>query len=403
MIAIKNANLIDGTGAAPQKNATVIIEGKTIKQTGTDLPIPEGAHIIDLQGKHLLPGFTDAHTHLGGSVSLDRPGAASRIATYDFAENKETALRWGITTLRSAGDFTPDILEFRNDVNAGQCRSPRILACGRFLQAKGGHPLSTVYSDDPEIAKNACVLIDETTDIDAEIGELHELGVDWIKVMVSDDNKFKYPDTKAPGLTDEQLRKISDSAHRRNLPVMAHVDDIGDMTRAIKAGADTIEHIINVATSDHELTDETLRLLTEGEVWVVPTLVATKIHDGSVAGAPPVWPALQTAAARMVEAGVRLGVGCDSGIPFVPFGECVHMEMELLTQAGYTPLQAITAATGGNAKMLRMPHIFGTIAPGMAADLVVLGSNPLESIKNTRDVRMVLRNGTIAIDNLLSD
>ena len=400
MLVFKNSCVIDGTGAAPLTDATVILDGKLIKQVGRAIPVPGGAQVIDLKGKTLLPGFSDAHTHMGGSSILERPGASSRFASYDFAENRENALRWGVTALRSAGDFTPDILEFRDDVNAGKLRSPRIVASGRFFQARGGHPLSTVYSDDPVIAENACVLVDDHTDIEAEVGKLADLGVDWIKAIICDDNKFKYPDTKSPCLSDSQLRRISDAAHGRNLPFMAHVDDIGDLVRAMNAGVDTVEHTINVATSDHEMTDEVLKLLTGSDVWVVPTLVATKIHDGSIAGAPLVWPALQTAVARMIDAGVRLGVGCDSGIPFVPFGECVHIEMELLTEAGYTPLQAITAATGNNAIMMRTSNIFGTVAPGMAADLVVLGSDPLVDINNSRDIRMVLRDGAVVFDKM---
>ena len=402
MFVIKNAYLIDGTGADPLPGAIVIVDGKTISQVGKSLPVPEGAQVIDLKGKPLLPGFSDAHTHMGGCSILERTGALSRFDSYDYAENRESALRWGVTAVRSAGDFTPDILEFRDDVNAGKMRSPRMLACGRFFQAKGAHPLSTVYADDPVIAENACVIIDEGTDVSAEVDKLADLGVDWIKVMASDDNKLKYPDTRTPTLSDEQLRSISDAAHKRSLPVMAHVDDIGDLIRVVNAGVDTVEHMINVATSDHDMTGDVLKLLTGRDVWVVPTLVATKIQDGGITGAPLVWPALQIAAARMIEAGVRIGVGCDSGTPFIPFGECVHMEMELLTGVGYTPLQAITAATGDNAKMMRMSHVFGTVAPGLAADLVVLGSDPLEDIKNTRDIRMVLREGAVVFDNLLS-
>ena len=402
MLALKNAFLIDGTGAGPISGATVLIEGKAISAAGSAVPIPERAQVIDLGGKTLLPGFSDAHVHMGGNASLDRPSKSSRFTSYDYAEHREAALRWGITAVRSAGDFTPDIIEFRNDVNAGMCHSPRVLACGRFMQAKGGHPLSSVYFDDPDIAKEMCVVIDEGTDIDAEVGKLYELGVDWIKTVIADDNKFKYPDTKIPRLSNEQLCVLVDAAHRRGLPVMAHVDDINDLVDAVNVGVDTIEHTINVATSAHEMTDEVLKLLTGRDVWVVPTLVATKIHEGSVAGAPPVWPALQLAARRMVEAGVQLGVGCDSGIPFVPFGECVHIEMELLAEVGLSPLQVITAATGNNAKMMRASDIFGTVAAGQAADLVVLGSNPLDDIKNTRDIRMVLRDGAVVIDNLLS-
>jgi len=419
MLAFKNAFLIDGTGSAPLANATVLVDGKFVVQAGQNLPIPEGAQIIDLQGKPLLPGFSDAHTHMGGSAGPlpglpdtaknkgnggpRRPHRSSRFESYDYSAHREAALQWGVTTLRSAGDFTPEIIDFRNDVNAGKIRSPRMVVAGRYFQAKGGHPLWSVFFGDPYIGENSCVLIDETTDIPAEVNKMADLGVDWIKVTVGDDNKFKYPDTKLPTLTEDQLRQIVETAHSRSLPVMAHIDDVGDLIRAARVGIDSIEHTINVASSpDHEMTDEALSLLTGRDVWVVPTMVVTYLRDGSIPGAPLVWPALQTAVARMIEAGVQLGVGCDSGIPFIPYGECVHIEMELLTKVGYSPLQAVTAATGGNARMMRKADVFGTVAPGKAADLVVLGSNPLDDIKNTRDVRLVLRDGAIVHDRLLS-
>lgn len=402
MIAFKNAYLIDGTGAAPVPDATVIVEGRSICCAGAGISVPEDAFVIDLKGKPLIPGLSDAHAHIGGSAELDRPGCSSAFSSYLFAENREAALRWGVTALRSAGDFTPDILRFRDEVNSGKHRSPRVIACGRFIQARGGHPLSTVFSDDPAIAENACVLIDDASDVETEVEKLYDQGADWIKVVASDDNKFKYPDSTVPRLSDDQLLRISETAHKLGLPVMAHVDDIADAARAARAGVDTIEHLINIATSDHVLTDEIIRLLTDEDIWVVPTLIATKNHDGGIEGAPLAWPDLQSAMRLLIESGARIGVGCDSGIPFIPFGECVHTEMELLTEVGYTPLEAITAATGCNAKMLRAADVFGTIAPGQAADVVVLGSNPLDNIRNTRDIRLVLRDGAVVVDNLLS-
>lgn len=375
MLAFKNAMLIDGTGCAPVANATVLIEGKTICEVGVGLNIPDEAQVIDLKGKTLLPGFSDAHTHVGGSASLERPGCSGRFASYDFAEFRNAMLNWGITTIRSAGDFTPDIVDVRNAINDGVMRGPRMLVSGKMLQAKGGHPHSSVYFDDPAVGENVCVLIDESTDIEAEIKTLVDLGVDWIKAVVSDDNKMRYPCT-VPRLSNEQLRRIVDTAHKYAKPVMMHADDIGNMRDALDAGADSIEHVINVATSDHDMTDEMLKLLTSRDIWVVPTLVGTKKHDGSIEKAPLVWDDLKVAASKLVAAGVKLGVGCDSGIPFVPFGDTVHAEMELLVEVGMSPLAALTAATGGNAKMLRGADKFGTIEPGKMADLVVLEAAP---------------------------
>ncbi len=368
---------------------------------GRGLPVPDGAQVVDLQGMTLLPGFSDAHTHFGGSARLDRPGLTGRFGSYDYAEHREAALRWGVTAVRSAGDFTPEILEFRDEVNAGKIRSPRVIAAGRMVQADGGHPAFTVFFSDAAIVENACVILRADTDIEAEIAKLSDLGVDWIKIFVSDDNKMQYPCT-VPRLSNEQLRRIVDAAHKHGKPVMAHVDDIGNLKDAVLCGADSVEHTINVATSDHEVTDEVLRLLTGRDVWVVPTMTATNLHEGSIPGAPPVYPALETAVGKMVRAGVKFGVGCDSGIPFIPFGECVHMEMELLVRAGMEPLAAVTAATGGNAKLFRKNDVFGTVEPGKAADLVVLGSSPLDDIRNTRDIRLVFRDGSVVIDRFFA-
>jgi enamidase len=401
MLVLTRARLIDGTGAPPVENVDIIVDGGRICEVGRGLTIPAGAHIVDLSGKTLIPGLIEAHTHVGGSAGLERPGCVGRFASYDYAEFRESMLRFGVTTVRSAGDFTPDIISVRDAVNEGALIGPRMLVCGKMIQAKGGHPLSTVYFDDPEVAKNACVVVDADTDIENEVKGLVDSGVDWIKAFLSDDNKMRYP-SSVPRLSNEQLRRVADAAHKYGLPVMMHVDDIGDMRDAANAGADTIEHIISIATSDHEVTDEVLELLTSRDVWVVPTLVSTKSHDGAAENAPLVWPALLAAAKKLIGAGVKLGVGCDSGIPFVPFGEALHSEMELLVEAGLSPLEAITAATGGNAKMLRRYDSLGSIEPGKVADMVALGSDPLTDIKNTRDIKLVLRDGSIVVDRLLS-
>lgn len=401
MLVFKNAFLLDGTGSDPVAGATIVVEGKKITQVGKDISFPAGAQVIDLQGKPLLPGFSDAHTHMGGSDRLDRPGLTGRFGSYDYAENREAALNWGVTTVRSAGDFTPEILAYRDEVNNGKIRSPRVLASGRMIQVNGGHPAFTVFFANPEVIDNACVLVNDNTDIELEIKKLAEAGADWIKAFISDDNKMHYP-SAAPRLSNKQLRRIADAAHKYGKVLMVHVDDIGNMIEAINIGADSVEHTINVGTSDHEVTDEVFKLLASRNIWVVPTMVATKNHDGSIPGAPLVYQTLEKALRRMVQAGVKIGVGCDSGIPFVPYGECVHIEMELLTTVGMSPLAVITAATGGNAKMFHKDDVFGTIEPGKAADLVVLGANPLEDIKNTRDIRMVLRDGRVVVDKLLS-
>ena len=402
MLVLNHAVLIDGAGGVPLPDATVVIDGGKIGAVGQNLPIPEHAQVIDLKGKTLLPGLIDAHSHLGGSARVDRPPHTGRFVSYDYAEHREAALAWGVTTLRSAGDFMPDIVQFRDEVNAGRHRSPRIVTAGRMIQAQGGHPGYSVLFEDPAIFQNELVFLTEESDPDAEVGKLAEAGVDWIKLVASGENVIRYP-MRLPRLTTKQLTELTDAAHRRGLPVMVHVDNFDDMRNALTAGADTIEHTLNNATlGTRELPEDVLRMLTSRDVWVVPTMVATKHHDGSIPNAQPVFPALVKAVRAMRAAGVQLGVGCDSGIPFVSFGECEHEELELLCSAGMTPLEAITAATGKNAKLLRLEKELGRIASGCAADLLAVGGDPLTDIRATRDIRLVIRGGKIVEDRLLS-
>ena len=398
MLILNNATLIDGTGSPPQSGVTVTVDrGRIAEVTNAPVSVGPGDRSFDLTGQFLMPGLIDAHTHLGSGFLLERPANAGRFATYDYAEHREQALRWGVTTVRSAGDFTPDVFEVRDAAERGELTSPRILAAGKVLQAAGGHPGHSVYFGDEEILAHVCHLLGPDAPVEEAVRQVAESGADWVKVFVSDDNKMAYPCT-IPRLSNGQLRRITAEAHRLGLPVMMHVDDLTDMEDAVDAGADTIEHIRNEATGGPELSQRLLDKLTEREVWVVPTLIATKLHDGSVPGAPLVWPKPQEDLRRMLAAGIRIGVGCDSGIPFIPYGECLHMELELLCQAGMTPLEALTAATGGNARMLRMEREFGTVRPELAADLLVLGSDPTHDIRNSRDIRMVVRQGRVVWD-----
>ena len=129
-----------------------------------------------------------------------------------------------------------------------------------------------------------------------------------------------------------------------------------------------------------------------------PTMISIKRFDPLNDSAPSVWEAVKKAVKKCYDAGIPLAVGCDSGIPFVPFGEAVHDEMACLNEAGISTLEIISMATGGNAKLLNMDDRIGTIEPGKEADLIVLEKDPLDNIQNTKTIELVFSKGRIVTD-----
>jgi imidazolonepropionase-like amidohydrolase len=402
MIAFINAKLIDGTGKQPAEKATVIINGTHIEATGTNLAVPDEASVVDLKGKTLLPAFSDAHTHFGGSDLLSRPALGGRDITYDYALNSINNLQWGVTTIRSAGDYMPDIISFRDDVSNKKLNAPRILTAGRMFVASGGHPLDTVYGSNEAIRDNACVVCYENTDIDAAVKTLIDAGVDWIKAFISTINKMNYPQS-VPRISHETLIKITETAHKYGKPVMLHIENPAEIEEALEIGVDSIEHTIGVGNTYFGISDSLLIKLRDKKTFVVPTLSAIKAHDGMLQGAELVYPYLEKVVKKMAIAGVKLAVGCDSGIPFLPYGECVHMEMELLVAAGVSPMDAICIATRNNAELFQMQDKLGTVQAGKLADLVILNADPLRDIDNTRQICLVMKEGRVMIDRLLSE
>jgi len=395
MIALKNATVIDGTGAQPIHNAKIIINGNKIEAVGADVAIPDGADVLfDLKGKTVLPGLIDAHVHFGGTDGFDYPGISSRHDSYDFLKNRMDSLKWGVTTIRSTGDFAPDIFDFRDEVNRGLHISPRIIAAGKMIQARGGHPVYTVFGSNPSIIDGACVVVDESTDLEKEVKALVDAGADWIKVFISEVNKMDYP-TRIPRIPPEKIKQIVDLAHQFGKPCMIHVDSISHMREAVLAGADCIEHIFCVGATDIDIDDNLIESLVKSKTYVVPTVFSIRAHENPNGPMPLVYEKLIPQVNKLIKAGVNIGVGTDASIPFVPLGESMHEELAELVKCGMTPLEAIKAATLGNAKLLGKEKELGAVLPGYFADLLVVDGNPAGDISLTKNVSLVFANGRI--------
>ena len=397
MFALKNAVLIDGTGKKPIPQCTILMEHGKFKEIGTDIPVPSGAMVMDLQGKTVIPGLIDAHVHISGSSRLDRPGMSHLVPSYDFAEMREGCLRWGVIAVRSCGHFMEETLAFRDGVNNGTIeRSPRVCLSGPMFQSRGGHPCYTVFMSDPEVEQDACAVIDDDTQIEPIIRQSKEQGVDFTKIFYAHLNKMDYPNP-VPRISKQKLKEIIDISHQYGLSVTVHVDCPAEMLDAVQCGADCIEHMIGAGELENKISDELIDLTKKSGAVVDPTMISIKRFD-PMGSAPSIWDAVKEAVRKCYDAGIPMAVGCDAGIPFVPFGEAVHDEMACLNEAGISPLEVITMATGGNARLLKMEDRIGTIEPGKDADLIVLGKDPLEDIRNTKTIQLVVSKGKIVTD-----
>jgi imidazolonepropionase-like amidohydrolase len=395
MLVLKNASVIDGLGTAPVKNAVIVVDGGRIESVGTDIRPPDGADVVmDLKGKYALPGLIDAHVHFGGTDRLDYPGIGDRHETYDFLPSRTKALKWGITTVRSAGDYTPEIFEFRDEAKRGQHISPRIVAAGKMIQARGGHPMDTVFGSNKKIADGAAILTGDTTDIDAEIKKLADAGTDWVKAVISEVNKMDYP-APVPRIPGEKIKQIVEISHKYGKPCMIHVDNTRHMREAAEAGADSIEHVFSVGATETDVDDGLIDMLLKKQIYVVPTIYSIKAHENPGGSMPLVYEKLIAQVKRLIGAGVKIGVGTDASIPFVPIGETLHEELSQLVLCGMTPMEAIIASTSGNAKLLRMEKEIGSILPGYRADLVIVDGDPAEDISKTKNIYTVIINGRI--------
>ena len=367
-IALAGGMLLDGTGAAPYAGTLILSAGK-IESIATDNPNVEA---IDITGCTVLPGFVHAHAHPG----------FKQLAGQDLPDYElpwlEACLAAGVTTVRDMGALSGSsldaVLQRRDALNAAG-NAPRIASPGKFLSAPGGYGgISPIAITSEREARQA-------------VRHAHHAGVDFIKTSL----ELGYsPDTALPTLTPELLRAICEEARSLGLQVAAHLSQSGPLRTLVEAGITNAEH----APYDR-MDDELIALMIERSVMLTPTLTMYRMFQEKF-GAPFLATAMENTQ-RFAAAGGRIAVGDDYlepeepwYKPGLPFGE-----LELLRQAGLSPLQLITALTKNGAAACGLASVTGTLEPGKAADVVVVRGDPLEDLNALKDVRMVINRGTV--------
>ncbi len=404
---LKNFTLIDGTGHPPLAHAAMILDDGRIQWVGPEakLKAPPAARVTDLQGKYVMPGIINLHVHLGATIGLEQN---EKFFTPENVEKDlKTYASYGVTTVLSMGTDKDSIFKIRDAQRAGRPAETRIYTAGQGFVFKGGygglegvnHGVATVAEVEPAVAALAAK------------------HVDFIKLWMDDHlgTKKKMPYDIA--------QAIIESAHRHHLRVVAHIFYLQDAKQLVDYGVDGLAHSVRDKPIDQAFIADMKRhgtwqmaatLSREGSMFVygqtapfandpfftrsVSAAVVAKLdspaYQQTVRSDPDfsMYPGFLHNAEHnlktLADAGVPYGFGTDSGPPGRFPGYFSHWEMELMNEAGLSPMQIITAATGSAARFLGAKDL-GTLEAGKWADLIVLQKNPLDDIKNSRTINAV--------------
>lgn len=402
--AITGAALIDGTGADPVRNATVLVEGDVIRDVGRGIDVPDEAEVFDASGMVVMPGLVDAHVHLcaNGDPSIFsmlryRLGMIQLMA----ARNALNTLEAGYTTVRDMGAPMGFAISLRRAIEMGVARGPRIMASGRIISQTGGHadfhlPIGLSFGEMSRIADGP----DEVRKAARE--QLRE-GADWVKICSSGGVMSPTDPVDTRQFTIDEIRAAVEEAAALGKAVASHAHGTNGIRNAVVAGARTIEH-------GTIMDEEVAALMAEKGVFHIPTLAATYniLKHGREGGIPEyaVEKAEQLAdhpARSMMlshRVGVKVAAGTDSGSPFNMHGDNAK-ELELMVEAGLGPMEAILAATKIGAEAAGLGDRTGTIERGRWADLIVVDGDPLGDIRVLQDrqrIRLVMKAGVVEVN-----
>ena len=387
--------VFDGTGA-PLADADVVIEGDRIVEVGTGL---DGDTAIDCTGKALLPGLFDCHVHIAGRYEDDELTVQHRPFSYNFfliPENLRMTLALGITTIRDAAGAD---LGLRQAIDDGVVVGPRMQISIAMLSQTGGHSdgwlpsggLDAYEVPYPGYPGGVC---DGVEGVQRKVREVIRAGADVIKIASSGGFFSPTDDPMHPHFNQEELDMIVRTAADLDVPVMSHAHSPESIKRAVRAGVRSVEH-------GTYLDQESAEMMVEAGTWFVPTLTAgdtTEAYAANEKLAPeirekfkglgrPEFVAMRLAA----EAGVKVAMGTDC--PVAPHGTNLN-ELKHMADNGFTPEQALVAATSDAAELMGLEKDLGTLAPGKLADVVVVDGDPFAFDTLKDRIEQVFKAGT---------
>ncbi len=412
--AIKGGMLIDGNGGKPLKDPVIVLEGRRIKQVGTrnEIKIPARAEIIDCGKLTLMPGLMDVHLHtmMFNCLTFHNYRVAQWEITPELQQmyglfHAQLCFDMGFTTLRdlglnsSRGLLTAHLCAVRDSINAGIVEGPRMFI-GGFTTITGSH-LDLIQ---PRAMQRFGF---QTADGPWELRKLARTnllaGCDIVKTCATGGGGTDKEEPDIRNMTQEEIDAIVDEAHAFHKVAAVHCFTPAGQRMALKAGADTIEHMVF-----HD--DETIDMLAESGVWMTPTLlhrtdhaIETRKDQGTSQFVINKMKALQPYCyetfQKMHKAGVNIALGTDMG--FDPEMGTNARELEVYVKLGMAPMDALLSATRNAARALKMEKELGTVEAGKLADIIAVNGNPLKNIavlQEKKNIQMVMKEGRVYAD-----
>ena len=357
-LVLTNGRLIDGSGADPIPNATLVIGGDRILAVGpaSRVEIPSGVEVIDLGGATILPGFINAHVH----------------DAYDESRLEAWA-KAGVTTVRDEGIISGSnqlthLIALRDQL-ATSPQYARLVSTGYMLSVPGGYGQLDVTSAD-----------DAREQVNMEL----DAGVNVIKLAMESGYAGV---TNLPNFSAEELSAIVEAVHTRGRLVTAHITEVKFLEPLLEAGVDDLAHIPN------DFVQESLiKQLVKQDVYVVPTLTVFEAYGGLKGSSYNLG--------KFVKAGAKIALGND--YTFVPQNSFDHFDLGMpmheitrMSEAGMTSMQIIVAATLNAAHVCGLEAELGTLDVGKLADILIVNGDPLNDLSALTQVKMVIHSGEI--------
>ena len=425
-VVLLGAVVIDGTGAPPIADAAVLIQDGRVAAVGPRgrVDLPDGAKLIEIPGKWIIPGLIDAHVHFFQSSGLyTRPDIIDLRDVRPYEEEiarikarlEQTLARYLASGVTSVIDIGGPLWTFGvRDLARGTLWAPRVAVSGPLLATYAPPEL---MGGDPPIIK-----IGSPAQARAEVRRRLQHKPDLVKIW------FVFPGL---GIARELewVRAAIAESHAAGTPVAVHATQLRVARAVIEAGADILAHGVD----DGPLDEALLAMMKARGAVYIPTLMVKegyrevlgrdvrlsemerRLGDAEAIASfddpatlprrllslwrrwrhpPSIDPILLRNLARVQAAGVTIAAGSDAGNIGTLHGPALHRELELMAQGGaLTPMQVLLAATRGGAKAMGRSGELGTLEPGKLADMVILDADPLADIRNTRRIHRVVKGG----------